>query len=304
MKCRWPTARAQPQYPACPARAGRRAVPPCRRPRARPGGARAPRRTDRGFDERRRAGRRDACGLVERARARAHPRPDEPADRPRRHARRRATSRNAPPKPLPTSCTATAPRAAPMRGSRATRGAIRVYTPHGGSLHYRWCTPAGLLYLAAERALMRRTDLFLFESAYGRDVFRAKVGEPRALVRVVHNGVTAREFEPVDARSAGARSRLRGRTADAQRRRCPDQGDCAPCPRRAADVSATIAGDGPDAAAFEAQARGGEHRGSRAFHRRNAGAAQPLRWDGCWSFRRARNRCPMWCSKRRRRAFR
>src|SRR5262245_31793972 len=75
--------------------------------------------------------------------------------------------------------------------------AIRVYTPHGGSLHYRWVTPAGLIYLAAEHVLMRRTDLFLFESAFGRDAFRAKIGEPRAPVRVVHNGVTAPEFDPV-----------------------------------------------------------------------------------------------------------
>src|SRR5947199_406832 len=58
-------------------------------------------------------------------------------------------------------------------------------------------TPAGFLYLLAERALIRRTDLFLFESVYGRDAFRAKVGEPRALTRVVHNGVTRGEFEPV-----------------------------------------------------------------------------------------------------------
>src|SRR5262249_1178512 len=49
--------------------------------------------------------------------------------------------------------------------------AIRAYTPHGGSLHYRWSTPAGLLYLTAECVLKRRTDLFLFESRYGRDAF-------------------------------------------------------------------------------------------------------------------------------------
>src|SRR5215467_9239517 len=52
---------------------------------------------------------------------------------------------------------------------------ILVYTPHGGSLHYRWGSPTGLFYLSAERALMRHTDLFLFESAYGRDVFKAKI---------------------------------------------------------------------------------------------------------------------------------
>src|SRR2546425_258510 len=31
--------------------------------------------------------------------------------------------------------------------------AIRVYTPHGGSLHYRWATPSGALYLGLERVL-------------------------------------------------------------------------------------------------------------------------------------------------------
>jgi glycosyltransferase involved in cell wall biosynthesis len=77
--------------------------------------------------------------------------------------------------------------------------AVRVYTPHGGSLHYSWRSPAGMLYLRTERTLMRRTDLFLFESSYGREVFLAKVGEPAALTRVVHNGVTAEEFEAVSA---------------------------------------------------------------------------------------------------------
>src|ERR1700676_1600164 len=48
--------------------------------------------------------------------------------------------------------------------------AIRVYTPHGGSLHYGWGSPTGLLYLTLERILIARTDLFLFESAYGREI--------------------------------------------------------------------------------------------------------------------------------------
>ena len=29
--------------------------------------------------------------------------------------------------------------------------AIRVYTPHGGSLHYRWVSPIGFVYLSLER---------------------------------------------------------------------------------------------------------------------------------------------------------
>ena len=63
----------------------------------------------------------------------------------------------------------------------------------------------GLVYLNAERALMSRTDLFLFESAYGRDVFKAKIGEPpsppQSLVRVVHNGVTDNEFSKTERTS-------------------------------------------------------------------------------------------------------
>ena len=40
------------------------------------------------------------------------------------------------PRPRPMSFTAMAPRAAPTRGLRMRSDAIRVYTPHGGSLHY------------------------------------------------------------------------------------------------------------------------------------------------------------------------
>jgi glycosyltransferase involved in cell wall biosynthesis len=76
------------------------------------------------------------------------------------------------------------------------RHAIRVYTPHGGSLHYRWNSAAGFVYLTIEQLLMRRTDLFLFESDYGRAAFIAKIGQPEPNC-VVHNGVSAAEFKPV-----------------------------------------------------------------------------------------------------------
>ena len=56
---------------------------------------------------------------------------------------------------------------------------------------------AGKFYLATERLLMLRGDLFLFESAYSADIFRNKIGNPRGLVRVVHNGVSRAEFEPI-----------------------------------------------------------------------------------------------------------
>ena len=81
------------------------------------------------------------------------------------------------------------------------RRAVRAYTPHGGSLLFGHDTLAGKFYLATEKVLMLRGDLFLFESAYSAEVFRRKIGTPRGLVRVVHNGVSRKEFEPITPRT-------------------------------------------------------------------------------------------------------
>jgi glycosyltransferase involved in cell wall biosynthesis len=74
---------------------------------------------------------------------------------------------------------------------------IRVYTPHGGSLHFPLSTLKGNLYARIERALMDKTDLFLFESAFARDTYQRTIGTPKGLVRCVFNGVTANEFDSV-----------------------------------------------------------------------------------------------------------
>ena len=83
-----------------------------------------------------------------------------------------------------------------MRGS--SRRSIRVYTPHGGSLHYPRETWKGAFYSRLERVLMNNTDLFLFESAFARNTYQRMIGTPKkGLVRCVFNGVTAEEFAPV-----------------------------------------------------------------------------------------------------------
>jgi glycosyltransferase involved in cell wall biosynthesis len=76
-------------------------------------------------------------------------------------------------------------------------GTLRVYTPHGGSLHFPLNTVKGALYSRLERALMNRTDLFLFESMFARDTYQRTIGVPQGLVRCVFNGVTADEFAPI-----------------------------------------------------------------------------------------------------------
>ncbi|MGE0231261.1 MAG: glycosyltransferase family 4 protein [Flavobacteriaceae bacterium] len=71
---------------------------------------------------------------------------------------------------------------------------IRVYTPHGGSLHYAAGSPAGLIYMSLERWLMERSDLLLFESEYSRGVYEAVLGRSRAPMVVVHNGIARDEL--------------------------------------------------------------------------------------------------------------
>jgi glycosyltransferase involved in cell wall biosynthesis len=78
-----------------------------------------------------------------------------------------------------------------------SKATIRVYTPHGGSLHYPPNSLKGALYSRLERTLMNRTELFLFESAFARDTYQRIVGTPTGLMRCVFNGVTANEFDPV-----------------------------------------------------------------------------------------------------------
>ncbi|WP_405029763.1 glycosyltransferase family 4 protein [Methylobacterium sp. BE186] len=85
-------------------------------------------------------------------------------------------------------------RLCPARGESM----IRAYTPHGGSYNYRPGTLMHRLYMAAEGLLARRTDVFLFESEYVARRHQAFVGAEATLARIVHNGIGAAEFEPVE----------------------------------------------------------------------------------------------------------
>jgi glycosyltransferase involved in cell wall biosynthesis len=139
-----------------------------------------------------------------------------------------------------------------MRIKTASRDRIRVYTPHGGSLHYPLSTLKGNVYARIERALMNDTDLFLFESAFARDTYQRTIGTPTELVRCVFNGVTAGEFDPVvraddatDLIYVGEFRRIKGADllVDAVAR------------LRAGGhpVTLTLAGDGEESASIKAQ---------------------------------------------------
>ncbi|MBZ9815340.1 glycosyltransferase family 4 protein [Mesorhizobium sp. CA7] len=73
----------------------------------------------------------------------------------------------------------------------------RLYSPHGGSLHYDETTAMGKLFFGLERFMARFTDCLLFVSDYERNTYRRKVGEPPIPNTLVYNGLRAAEFEPV-----------------------------------------------------------------------------------------------------------
>jgi glycosyltransferase involved in cell wall biosynthesis len=73
----------------------------------------------------------------------------------------------------------------------------RVYSPHGGSLHFAETSIEGRFYFAAERLLGRMTDALVHVSAYEAETYRHKVGTPRCEAVVVRNGLRPDEYVPV-----------------------------------------------------------------------------------------------------------
>ncbi|MET0222159.1 MAG: glycosyltransferase family 4 protein [Tardiphaga sp.] len=139
-----------------------------------------------------------------------------------------------------------------VRLKNRSRDCIRIYTPHGGSLHYPQDTPKGALYSRLERALMNRTDLFLFESIFARDTYQRMIGTPSGLVKCVFNGVTAGEFDPVELADdatdlcyVGEFRRIKGADLLVQA--------VARLHAEGRPVTLTLGGDGEETAALKAQ---------------------------------------------------
>ena len=78
-------------------------------------------------------------------------------------------------------------------------GAATVYTPHGGSLHYSSSSAAGAVFLGLERVLRHLSDAVIFESRFSQSAYEKKIGAAKAVSRVVPNGLSRHEFDPVVA---------------------------------------------------------------------------------------------------------
>ncbi|RUM21214.1 glycosyltransferase family 1 protein [Rhizobium vallis] len=77
----------------------------------------------------------------------------------------------------------------------------RLYTAHGGSLHYSRSSLGGQFVLRMERLQEYFTDALVFICEYERDTYARKVGRPRTKTRLIYNGIGDREFEPIHTRS-------------------------------------------------------------------------------------------------------
>jgi glycosyltransferase involved in cell wall biosynthesis len=76
-------------------------------------------------------------------------------------------------------------------------GITSVYTPHGGSLHFRWASPAGAVFLSTEKYLSRVGSGFCFVCDFEKQEFAKKIGLSGKPSTVVFNGLWPEEF--VDA---------------------------------------------------------------------------------------------------------
>lgn len=134
-------------------------------------------------------------------------------------------------------------------------GIPSVYTPHGGSLHYSWASPAGAVFLSAEKALAAIGTGIHFVCAYERDTFRDKIGLGAKVPHdVIHNGVWPAEFEPVTVKADAADLLFIG---DMRMLKGVDVLiDAIAMLNAASPVNACLVGDGPDLERFKAQASG------------------------------------------------
>ena len=144
-------------------------------------------------------------------------------------------------------------------------GTVSLYTPHGGSLHYAPGSLKGRVFMAMERHLAGKTDGIIFESAYSARIYARNVAPAHSMAtRIIPNGVGPDEFTPVA--TADNNNDVNGNGNDDDVADFVFVGELRKLKgvdlllnalasiREPKAPSAVIVGDGPDAAAFKAQA--------------------------------------------------
>lgn len=134
-------------------------------------------------------------------------------------------------------------------------GPIRCYTPHGGSFNHIAAPLVQATYMGVERVLAARTDVLLFESVFIANRFHERVGETQALVRIVQNGISHAEFEPVPPADDAADFLYVGELRSAKGIDTLIDAIALLSKRAGKAFRLLLVGSGPDQAKLEAQAR-------------------------------------------------
>ncbi|MBP2234901.1 glycosyltransferase involved in cell wall biosynthesis [Sinorhizobium kostiense] len=74
----------------------------------------------------------------------------------------------------------------------------RLYSPHGGSLHYDRKSLAGGIVFRLERLQEGLTEALVFVCDYERQTYFAKIGQPAGRSELIYNGVGDADFAPVE----------------------------------------------------------------------------------------------------------
>ncbi len=77
----------------------------------------------------------------------------------------------------------------------------RLYTAHGGSLHFSRTSPQGILVHSLERLLEFLTDGLIFICDFERRSYERKIGKPRTRTALIYNGISDSDFRTVPTRS-------------------------------------------------------------------------------------------------------
>lgn len=130
---------------------------------------------------------------------------------------------------------------------RANRYCVaRLYSPHGGSLHYDRSRLSGQVVFRLERFLERFTDQLTFVCDFERRTYGAKVGNPTIPSRVIYNGITDDEFEAVATVPGGADFLYIGMMRDLKGPDVFIESFIEVERRLGRELTAVMVGDGPD----------------------------------------------------------
>lgn len=132
---------------------------------------------------------------------------------------------------------------------------IRLYCPHGGSVHYDSGSIGGKLFFMLERLMERFTDRLIFVSDYERDGFFSKVGSAHCPDSLVYNGLTEPEFEPISTNKDAADFLYIGMMRDLKGVDLFLNALPMVAEKTGRKISAQLVGDGPDLEAYKSKAQ-------------------------------------------------